>query len=414
VIIAALKYSDTQINAHYQSLKKSSTDLNKIVPGSTALNYLYMRSFYGDIAVSQPEIQQFFYRQSKLFWNKQNTYHQAMIAVTAYRNNEAGWVTRQVVPSLMENTITNSTTGLYWKNRVANSWFQQPVEHQSMMINCLSEINQTEKNSSYQQSINDMRTWLILNKQTNNWKTTIATADACYALLMNGGEGQLTSANAPTVQIQLGSLAISSVAEKKEAGSGYFKKTIAGEKILPEMGNIRITVKGNTSAAVNRQSYGNIYWQYIEDADKIGAAAGPLAVYKKLYAERTDSSGKVLVEIKDNDEIKLGEKLVVQLRLKTDRDMEYLHLKDGRASAMEPLNVLSGYKWQNQLGYYESTKDLSSNFFISFLPKGNYLISYELTATQIGIFSAGIASLQSMYAPEFSSHSAGIKIRITN
>jgi uncharacterized protein YfaS (alpha-2-macroglobulin family) len=119
-----------------------------------------------------------------------------------------------------------------------------------------------------------------------------------------------------------------------------------------------------------------------------------------------------LVLINDNDEIELGQKLVVQLKIQSDRDMDYIHIKDLRAAAMEPLNVLSGYKWDNRLAYYESTKDVSSNFYISNLAKGSYTLSYEMNATQIGIFSVGIASMQSIYAPEFNSHSNGIKIRI--
>jgi uncharacterized protein YfaS (alpha-2-macroglobulin family) len=118
------------------------------------------------------------------------------------------------------------------------------------------------------------------------------------------------------------------------------------------------------------------------------------------------------VAIKEGDELKTGDKVVVRMELRSDRDMEYLHLKDMRAASMEPVNVLSGYKWQGGLGYYESTRDASTNFFISYLPKGTYVFEYPLFITHTGIFSVGIASIQCMYAPEFSSHSAGIKIRV--
>ena len=117
--------------------------------------------------------------------------------------------------------------------------------------------------------------------------------------------------------------------------------------------------------------------------------------------------------VNENEELKVGDKIVVRLELRSDRDMDYLHLKDMRASSMEPVNVLSGYKWQDGLGYYESTKEVSSNFFIDHLRKGTYVFEYPLFITHTGLFSVGIATIQSMYAPEFNSHSEGIKIRVS-
>lgn len=92
--------------------------------------------------------------------------------------------------------------------------------------------------------------------------------------------------------------------------------------------------------------------------------------------------------------------------------MEYVHMKDMRAAAMEPVNVLSSYKWQGGLGYYESTKDASTNFFFSQLPRGSYVFEYPMFVTHAGSFSNGITSIQCMYAPEFSSHSNGIRINV--
>ena len=146
--------------------------------------------------------------------------------------------------------------------------------------------------------------------------------------------------------------------------------------------------------------------------DKITSAASPLSLNKKLFVERNTDKGKVLDPVKENEELKTGDKIVVRIELRSDRDMDYLHLKDMRAAAMEPENVLSAYKWQDGLGYYESTKDASTNFFIDHLRKGTYVFDYPLFITHTGIFSVGIATIQCMYAPEFTSHSEGIKIRV--
>jgi uncharacterized protein YfaS (alpha-2-macroglobulin family) len=120
----------------------------------------------------------------------------------------------------------------------------------------------------------------------------------------------------------------------------------------------------------------------------------------------------VIEPITGNTIVKPGDKIVVRVELRSDRNMEYIHLKDMRASAFEPVNVLSGYRYQDGLGYYESTRDASTNFFIYYLPKGTYVFEYKLVATQKGDFSNGITSVQCMYAPEFSAHSEGIRVKV--
>jgi hypothetical protein len=61
--------------------------------------------------------------------------------------------------------------------------------------------------------------------------------------------------------------------------------------------------------------------------------------------------------------------------LNTDRAMEFIHIKDMRAAGFEPTDVLSGYQWKNNLGYYQSTKDASTNFYIQYMPKGNMYLN---------------------------------------
>ena len=116
--------------------------------------------------------------------------------------------------------------------------------------------------------------------------------------------------------------------------------------------------------------------------------------------------------IYDGDELKVGDKVKVRIELKVDRDMEYVHMKDMRAACMEPTNVISEYKWQGGLGYYESAKDASTNFFFSWLSRGSYVFEYPMFVTHTGNFSNGITTIQCMYAPEFTSHSEGIRVNV--
>ena len=136
----------------------------------------------------------------------------------------------------------------------------------------------------------------------------------------------------------------------------------------------------------------------------------PLQLKKKLFVEKNTDRGAVLEPVNDNSVLKVGDKLKVRIELRADRDMEYVHMKDLRAAGTEPVNVLSSYKWQGGLGYYESTKDASTNFFFGRLNKGTYVFEYPLFVTHEGNFSAGVATIQCMYAPEFISHSEGVRI----
>ena len=178
------------------------------------------------------------------------------------------------------------------------------------------------------------------------------------------------------------------------------------------MGNITVNVQPAKDNGSSSTSWGAVYWQYFEDLDKITSAETPLKLVKKLYIQKNSDRGPQLVLVKDGDELHIGDKVIVRIELRADRDMEYLHLKDMRAACMEPVNVISQYQWKGGLGYYETTKDASSNFFFSRMARGTYVFEYPLFVTHSGNFSNGISTIQCMYAPEFSSHSESIRINV--
>ncbi len=158
-----------------------------------------------------------------------------------------------------------------------------------------------------------------------------------------------------------------------------------------------------------------MYWQYFDILDRVtppGNNKAPLRLVKKLFIERNTDRGRVLDPVGENGVLKPGDKVIVRIELRSDRDMEYVHMKDMRAACMEPVNVISQYKWQGGLGYYESTKETSTDFFFSTLPKGTYVFEYPLLAGQVGDFSNGITSIECMYAPEFAWHTEGIRVSV--
>lgn len=399
----AITYLDARIKEDYNELIKRKIKLSNNHLSYTAIQYLYMRSFFPEYAISQSSITAFnYYRtQAIKYWQTHSLYMQGMIALALNRYNETK-TPKAILASLKEKAIVKDEMGMYWKEMQGGYyWYEAPVETMSLLIEAFSEVGKESK------AVDDMRTWLLKNKQTNNWKTTKATAEACYAFLLNGSDFVSES---PTVEIKMGDITLKSTEEKQEAGTGYFKRNIAQNNIDNSKGDIQLTVSGSNNK--QSSSWGAVYWQYFEDLDKITVAETPLKLSKKLFVERNSDNGPVLIPVNENDVVQIGDKIKVRIELRVDRDMEYVHMKDMRASCMEPVNVISSYKWQGGLGYYESTKDASTNFFFSWLPRGTYVFEYPLFITNKGDFSNGITTIQCMYAPEFSAHSEGLRVRV--
>jgi hypothetical protein len=319
-----------------------------------------------------------------------------MIAMVLHRAKDKV-TTQAILKSLKENAIDNPTLGMYWKeNTRGYFWYQAPVETQSLLIEAFDEAG-TDK-----LDVEKMKLWLLNQKRVQDWETTKATADAIYALVRKGNNW--LKAN-PSVEITLGSMPIRFQGEV--AGVGYSSAVIEGPKVKNEMGKVTVKMSGTGG---NGLSWGALHWQYFEDMDKITSANNSLSLAKQFFIERNGKSGPVLEELKEGNTLRVGDKLKVRVVLKTDRDMEFMHLKDMRASGTEPVNVLSGYRWQGGLGYYEATKDASTDFFFDLLPNGTWVFEYPLFVTHAGQFTAGISTIQSMYAPEFNAHSQGTKI----
>ncbi|MBS1920456.1 MAG: alpha-2-macroglobulin [Bacteroidetes bacterium] len=406
ILATAIPYLDKKIKEDYDDLKKYKTDLKKYVPGYIEVQYLYMRSFFPEypVASASQKAYSYFRERAQKTWTQQNKYMEGMIALVLFRTGDSK-TPADILKSLKETSINNEELGMYWKD-ISKGWFwyQAPIETQSLLIEAFQEMSKDTK------TVGDLKTWLLKNKQTNNWQTTKATAEACYALLLQGSQWLTTERS---VEIKLGSTEIVPTEAKQQEGTGYFKQIIDGQKIDTSMGNISVTIESPKEAIQNNlSSWGAVYWQYFEDLDKITPSATPLKLVKKLFVEKNTDKGPVLTPVNDGDELKVGDKIKVRIELRVDRDMEYVHMKDMRASCMEPVNVLSGYKWQGGLGYYESTKDASTNFFFNYLKKGTYVFEYPLFVTNKGNFSNGITSIQCMYAPEFSSHSEGIRVNV--
>jgi uncharacterized protein YfaS (alpha-2-macroglobulin family) len=380
--------------------------LKKFDFGASYWHYQYARSFEKSVLdqkmdkVLENGRKLAFAKAGKEFASKP-LYTQLLMAIVLHRNGESNTAAK-ILEGLRQTAVMNKENGMYWKENT-NSWYwySSDIETQALAIEAFYEIEKDAK------TVEELQVWLLKKKRTTQWKSTKATADATYALLLQNGtwtsvalNNRITWAGKSLPQEKLDAV-------KKEAGTGYFKISLDKNEMTKQHARVEVKNKGEVTG------YGGLYWQYFEDLDKITVDDnGPLSVKKKLFKKISNNSGEELKEITSQDPLEIGDLITIRIEIRTTADMDFVHLKDMRASGFEPGNVLSEYKWQDGLGYYQSTKDIATHFFFDNVPKGTYVFEYEVRANNAGHFSNGITILESMYAPEFSSHSAGERVRI--
>ena len=407
MISSALLYMDVMLAERYTKLKaemaRTKGNIDDDHLDELSVHYLYVKTFFPHVKVSSgtSEARDYYFGQAKKYWTKRSLYIQAMIGLILHRNDDNSVLS--IIKSLREKSFKNDELGMYWNEGNGFYWYQLPVERHALLIELFTEAS-TDANE-----VDQMKIWLLKNKQTNHWKTSKSTASAIYALLVKGEDAGIsawiTENNTP--QISIGKDNLKAEISSIEEGTGYIKKTYTPESITKDLETIKIN---NTNKSI---AWGAAYYQYFEQADKIKSFSDtPLKLNKKLYKVIKTSKGDKIEEITSTTSLEPGERIKVRIEIRVDRAMEYVHMKDMRASGFEPENIISQYKYQGQLGYYETTKDVASHFYFNYLPIGTFVFEYPVICVHKGDFSAGITTIESMYAPEFKSHSEGVRIKV--
>lgn len=394
--IKALNYLDKSIERDYKGLKEHNKSWQKSLPSSEQLEYLFVRSYYRDIPEygSAMEAIRFYSSQAERNWLKFDLKGKAELAMLTYRNGKRD-IALSILTWLRSRATVSEEMGFYWaNNRDYSNWLSSPISIHCLLMRAFSEISPNRDDTDA------MKRWLLSKKRTQRWESLPATVDAIQELLMNGSDW-LSESNRCVVE--WGGSTISS--EDGELGTGYIKReldTDKGEKI------VKISKEGDTPA------WGAIYSQYLQDIDKIEKDKGVLNVEKMLFVETNNGSNRQIRPITDDLPLRVGDKVIVRLTVRSDMDMEYVYLKDMRAGCFEPANQISGTEMRDGIWYYKSAKDLTENFFISNLPKGTFVLEYPVYVSRDGEYAGGIATIQSLYAPEFISHTAGGRLKVVS
>lgn len=397
-----IAYVDTIMAEQYRQQLKSGIK----EPGATyQWEYLYMHSFFPEFTVSKLPVWRYYYQSALKKATQQSVYYKAMLSLVFARNGDVSIVRRELLPSVRENATISEKGVMYWKQLTIPSYFNDAIARQSMLIYCFQELERNISDAHLSNDITRMKTWLLLQKHQNRWLYSVSAADACYAVLQ-GSVSWLTDKQ--DIRLQVGDISVGRDFLSSLDTTGGFEYRIPGDKIQQGMGNITLQRKsGNTTPGI-----GAVYWQYFDAMDQVEPAGGILKVTKQLFVEREEKNGSLLDPVTEQTILKPGDKLVTRLHLQSGEDMDYVHLKDLRASCLEPETVISGYRWKPGISYYQSASDVSMHFFIDHLDKGSYDIEYTSRVTHIGSFATGIANATCLYAPELQAHSGSSTIRV--
>ena len=394
----ALEYLDVKLEENYNRLKEWDKDYKKHAAVSMyELYYFQVRCMFSEIGnlADSDEAYNFYYGLMKKQWTDFSLLGKSLAAIALYQGGDKD-IAKQIVKSLREYSTTSDEMGMYWvKNVSGYLWQDAAISTHTRIMEALALV---DYNADEQ---DNLRLWLLNQKRTQNWDNLIANVDALNVLLLSGSDW-VSKEN--DVQIVVGG---QTVETKKEAGTGYFTKVYTGDSVTPKMAEVQLT-----SAKGGNISWGAMYWQFEENYDKVAKSKNALHIERLIMLQQENNGKKVLKKIDSKTTLKVGDKLVVRITLRTDRDMDYVVLKDQRASCLEPTVQKSGYHCEDGICFYQSPKDAAQYYFFDHLVKGTFVFEYPLWVTHAGDFMTGLATVQCLYAPEFLSNSDAVQIHI--
>ena len=385
MIQKGFEYLGKQAAEEYKSMKEAEKKgAVGIRPSEQVLRYLYICALDGKAPVDE-KVNRYFIDKLSGEGKELTIYGKALGAIILQQSGKVAEA-RLFMQSLMEYSVVTDEMGRYFDTPKARySWFSYKIPTEVAAMEAIQRITKDTK------AIDEMKRWLLKQKQTQTWETPIATADAVYALMATGASDLL--ANTGGVEITLGKEMIRTPVDD---AIGYIKKTVIGD--VMNIKKVRVDKEGTG------MGWGAVYAQYLESMDQIGEQGNGLSVSRQLY--KGDEA------LNESVPLKVGDKITVRLTVKADRDMDFVQIKDDRAACMEPLQAVSGFRWGNGLGYYQATKDASTQFFIDQMRKGTYVIEYQVYVNRTGEYQTGIATVQSAYAPEFGGHTGGYRVMV--
>ena len=350
-------------------------------PSELALNYLYICALCGDVAQTGDEARAA--REFLLSYLKERRlsltiYGKSVAAVVMALNGEEA-LAREYLKSACEYAVQSEEAGLYYDTPKAYySWADYRIPTQVMVMEALRRLEPADT-----LSMQLMKRWLLHEKRTQAWNTPLNSVNAIHAFLAGGADENLKTEGdlLPTVRADGEVLRLPEAAP----GMGYVRMALARPEALQ---NLSV---GKTSGGT---SWGALYARAERPLTLVGETATGISVQRELLRD-----GKVLPE---NTPLHVGDKVMVRIRIKADRDYDFVQVSDKRAACLEPVVQTSGYAG----GYFSSKKDCSTVYFFDRMAKGEHVVVTEYFVDRVGSYQWGSCTAQCAYAPEFSGRTA--------
>jgi len=339
---------------------------------------------------------------------KANYMRQAEMALVLYRTGHAKEA-QKIVESMREQAFHDREKGMYWGRfpgdhqrdwRIGSyyRWYEAPTERQAMIIEAFAEISPREE------ELSAMKQWILLQKESHGWSNTKASAAAVYALLLNAPQALFTPAS--SVVSVGGETVLTGNDEGAEAGTGYQRRVWEAETLTQQLADI--TVRTDSV----HPTFGACYYQFLDNPDQIKDSGEGLTIQRTLLHQGSVNS-VTAKPVTSESPAHIGERITVRLVVSSDRELEYVHVKDPRAAAFEPVNIHEQRKGSGGVWWVESPREAATHFFFDRLPQGTTVIEYDVFATQSGTFSQGATMVECMYAPAHNAHCSGEKVTVS-
>jgi len=387
----ALVYLDKQIVEEVRKMKEAEKKTRQEVePSEWMLQYLYIKALDKN-RKTPTDVTGYLVDKLAKMSGRLTIYGKALSAIILQEAGEKAEA-KEFLQSVMQYSVMTPEMGRYFDSPKAHySWFSYKIPTQVAAIEAVRRVANEEKTQE------EMKQWLLKQKQAQVWETPIATTDAVYALLTTGTDWLANTGEGEIVIREGENRKREDVLKFGDGESlGYIQQKIQGNVM-----DVREVAVKKKSAGIG---WGAVYAEFEEDMDKVQTQGNALKVTRRLH-----KAGKPLA---DGDALQVGDRLTVCLSVVADRDMDFVQVKDEHAACLEPVDALSGYRWNGHVGYYQEIKDASTLFYMDKMRKGTYELKYDVYVISSGVYRQGVPEAHSVYAPEFGGHGEGGRLMV--
>ena len=305
----------------------------------------------------------------------------------------------ELLESALDGSRTDPLIGTYWTpERYSWRWYSDSVEKHAYFMRVLAALSPKDPR------IAGMAQWLLWNRKGNAWHSTKASAAAVYALLdVMQKQGALEKPE--RFHVKWGKYDENVVVRPDDARKEPLFWKAAGNEVTPALAKVHVEKTGPGIA------FASATWMY--SSTKLQSAHGSDAanVERKYFMRVHKSDGDHLEPLASGARVHVGDEIEVRLYVKTRSQFEYVQIKEPHGAGFEESALRSGWRW-GQLSYYLEPRDSLLNFFVGWMPHGEFELRHVLRPTTPGRYRIGSAVLQSMYSPDITAYSSGMELEV--